>query len=138
MCITMHHNDAMTSPPTLDKVRVTVPVSPEVLDTFRRMAEASGMSVGKAMGEWLADTSDAASHMADLLSQARQAPRLVARELHAYAHGLTDETGKLLRDIRDKGRAPGVLARDARPAPGSPPSSNTGGKGRKVGGRGKP
>lgn len=97
-------------------VRVTVPVTPEVQEVFKRLAAASGMSVGKAMGEWLADTSDAAISMADLLEQARQQPKMVARQMHSYALGLTDLTTELLEGLSKRG------------ATVTPPVSNTGGK----------
>ena len=42
--------------------------------------------------------------MAEKLEQARAAPRIVAREMHAYALGLADETGALLEKVRQKGR----------------------------------
>ena len=42
--------------PDQKAIRVTVPVTPEVQAAFQRLAAASGMSTGKAMGEWLADT----------------------------------------------------------------------------------
>ena len=85
-------------------VRVTVPVRSDVLETFQRLAKAGSMSTGKAMGEWLADTSDAAQFMAQKMEQARAAPRIVAREMHAYALGLADETGALIERMREKGR----------------------------------
>lgn len=97
-------------------VRVTVPVTPEVQEIFRRLSEASGMSVGKAMGEWLSDTSDAAVSMADLLEKARQQPKMVAKQMHSYALGLTDLTADLLEGISKRGLTV------------TPPVSNTGGK----------
>lgn len=115
-------------------VRVTVPVRSDVLETFQRLAKAGSMSTGKAMGEWLADTSDAAQFMAQKMEQARAAPRIVAREMHAYALGLADETGALIDRMREKGRearqrgatsgAPG----DGATGPTPSPSCNTGGK----------
>lgn len=88
----------------LPRVRVTVPVTEQVRETFQRMAKAGGMSTGRAMGEWLADTVDAAQFMAEKMEQARAAPRIVAHEMHAYALGLTDETSELLERVREKGR----------------------------------
>ena len=92
------------------------------------------MSTGRAMGEWLADTLDAATFMASTMEKARAAPKLVAQELHAYALGLGDETGALLERMREKGREaqpvgtacsgakPGQTGREAR----TTPPSNTG------------
>lgn len=99
----------MRTPPTppdeSQNVRMTVTVTPEVRDAFQRLAKAASMSVGRAMGDWLGDTVDAAQFMAETMEKARAAPRLVAQELHAYALGLGDETGALLKQLAEKGRA---------------------------------
>lgn len=127
----MNHMKTTTPPKS---IRLTIPVSPEVHETFTRIAEATGTPVGRAMGEWLGDTLDAAQHVAQLVSEARAAPRKVAQQLHAYAHGLTDETGQLLDRIRKdpstRAGRPGTRSGPAGAAavPGSPPSCNTGGK----------
>ena len=80
------------------------------------------------MGEWLADTIDAAQFMAETMEKARAAPKLVAQELHAYALGLGDETGELLKRMREKGRTAAMpeAAGSARRPPGPTPPSNTG------------
>lgn len=98
-----------------ETIRVTVPVSKEVQEVFKRIAEASGSSVGRSMGDWLADTMEAAATMADLMERARKQPLLVARELHSYALGVTDLTAEVIDQIR-------------RPQPVTPPVGNTGGK----------
>lgn len=114
--------DSKAEAPT---VRVTVPVRQDVLETFQRLAKAGSISTGRAMGEWLADTIEAAEFMAEKMEQARAAPRIVAREMHAYALGLADETGALIDRVREKGqaeRAQGQRLRDRAPAPeGSTP-----------------
>lgn len=124
----MHHMKT-TTPPTKD-IRLTIPVTPEVHAAFTRISNASGMPVGRAMAEWLGDTLEAAEYLADMLEKARAAPRLVAQELHAYAHGLTDETGALLQRIREEGKRAGRSRTRSGPADPafSPPSCNTGGK----------
>lgn len=112
------------------RVRVTVPVSPEALEAFQKIAKATGMSVGRAMGEWLDDTLDAAQFMGQTVEKAREAPRVVARELHAYALGLGDMTRDLLDDLAAKGRQTDgqrdAAAPSGRPAAGPTPPSNTG------------
>ena len=120
----------MLYPPTLKKpVRLTIPVSPEVHEAFQRLAKVGNMSTGRAMGEWLADTLDAANFMATTMEKARAAPKLVAQELHAYALGLGDETGALIERMREKGRetaAVGVPAQRGHSAAGArttPPSN---------------
>lgn len=127
----MHHMNTPTSPKS---IRLTIPVTPEVHETFARIAEATGTPIGRAMGEWLGDTLDAAQYVATLVSEARAAPRKVAQQLHAYAHGLTDETGDLLRRIRQDPTTRAGRASMRSVPPGSsavvvsPPSCNTGGK----------
>jgi hypothetical protein len=68
------------------------------------------------MASWLLDTLDAAEYMAQKMDSARQSPRIVARELHSYAAGLS-----LAADA--------VISRAQEGKQGvTPPSSNTGGK----------
>jgi hypothetical protein len=85
------------------------------------------------MGEWLGDTLEAAEFMASTMEKARAAPKMVARELHAYALGMADETAELMAKIKGGRLVAGPDAAAAVPATGrpavvSPPSSNTGGK----------
>lgn len=112
--------------------RVSVPVAPDVLETFKRLGKAGNMSTGAAIAEWLADTVEAAEFMALKMEQARAAPKVVMREMHAYALGLADETGEMMRKITEKGASDRAAAgkRSAAQlveAP-NPPSCNTGGK----------
>jgi len=124
----MLHMTKTLSPPTKPP-RVSVPVSDEVLVTFKRLAKAGNMSTGAAIAEWLADTVEAAEFMATKMEQARAAPKVVMREMHAYALGLADETGELMRTMAEKGEADRARSRAQRPATGQrPPSCNTGGK----------
>lgn len=109
--------DCITMTATKQKtIRVTVPVTPEVQEVFKRLSAVSGVSMGKAMGDWLADTSEGAVAMADLMDKARQQPKLVASQLHGYALGLTDMTSELLEALRKPSEAL------------TPPVGNTGGK----------
>lgn len=134
------------------QVRVTVPVAPDVLEAFQRLASVSGMSTGKAMGEWLSDTMDGVRMMTDLLEKAKQAPKLAARELYAYAQGLTGLTSDLIDEVRESSRIGRSKAGEGAPLAGksapalertkdvlerakrrsgsasTPPVSNTGGK----------
>lgn len=126
-------NTPLLTPPSLSepdtpRVRVTVPVTQEVLETFQRMAKASGLSVGRAMGDWLGDTIEAAAFMTQTMEKARAAPRIVAQELHAYALGLGDETQALLHKLRQEGRGRVRLPQADAPAPGTPRPVIRGGK----------
>ena len=118
--------------PTQEKpktIRLTIPVSAEAHAAFTRISKATGMPVGRAMAEWMDDTLDAAQYLAETLEKAREAPRLVAQQLHAYALGVADETGQLLKQVREGSRARDSRAQPGEPVVGSiPPSCNTGGK----------
>lgn len=116
-------------PPPSKSVRVTVPVSEEVHEVFKRLARAGNMSTGKAMGEWLKDTVEAAELMASTMERARAAPKIVTAELHAMMLGMTEQT----KELADRFSKMGSAARSASgsaaaPRGAIPPSSNTGGK----------
>ena len=130
-------------PPTPKKpVRTTITVDADVLEVFQRLASVTGMSQSKAIGEWLADTVDAAATMADLMQKARDQPKLVAAELRGYALGLSDLTADLLEQVKGKKGVPGADGKRSAAAPGkpfpggvrelfdglTPPVGNTGGK----------
>ena len=133
----------MTTPKS---IRLTITVTPEVHAAFDRLAKASGMSMSRCMGEWLGDTLDAIEYTATLVEKARAAPKMVMKEVHAYALGLADETGAVLKALRENSdlasipsasevvkaaRAGGVTApggRADRSGGPVPPSCNTGGK----------
>lgn len=71
-------------------------MSPEVLGIFQRLAKAGSMSTGRAMGEWLTDTVEAAELMASTMERARAAPKIVTAEIHAMLLGMTDQTKELM------------------------------------------
>lgn len=121
-----------------DRIRLTITVTPEVHETFSRMADAAGISLGRCMGDWLADTLDGAQFVAQKMEEAKRMPKTVMREMQAMAAGLHEAISEEVG--RGGGRAGGLAAR----APGktadiaaeliersrgkAPPSSNTGGK----------
>lgn len=109
-------------------VRVTVPVRPEVLAAFQRLAAAQGVSTGKAMGEWLGDTLEAVEAMTAMLEKARKAPKLAALEIHSYALGLTDLTTDLLEHVRVRSAMGGKRSATGADRTLTPPVGNTGGK----------
>lgn len=115
-----------------DRIRLTISVTPEVHAVFATMAEASGMSLGKCMGDWLADTAEGAQFVALKMQEARKAPKTVMREFQAMARGLVVEVDATVEAIRKKslaeGRAAKAEPRRAAHGQASPPSSNTGGK----------
>jgi hypothetical protein len=128
------HMDTKLSPPS--SIRLTIPVDSDVHAIFQRLAKAGNMSTGRAMGEWLKDTVEAAELMASTMERARAAPKIVTAELHAMMLGMVDQTKELSDKYRKfKGPLDGaesVSASGAKPprhaAAPIPPSCNTGGK----------
>lgn len=117
-----------------DRIRLTITVTPEVHEVFSRIAAAGGMSLGRTMGEWLADTVDGAQFVAAQMEKAKKAPVTVMREMQAMMHGAQGEVAELLETLRTERATAGpesaargvAVARVA-------PSSNTGRKGTKPG-----
>jgi hypothetical protein len=117
-----------TLPPS-PEVRLTIPVSADVHEAFKRISNAGNMPVGRAMGEWLADTLEAAQFMASKMEEARIAPRLVAQELHSYALGLQEMTSETLAAVRRDARAAQAVRASAETVKAlTTPLSNTGGE----------
>lgn len=136
----MQHMTKTLSPPSKPP-RVSVPVSGETLEVFKRLAKASNQSTGTAIAEWLSDTVEAAELMASTMERARAAPKIVTAELHAMMLGMAEQT-KELQDKYSKfkgsfddgatGRASGQAGAGTNARTGAkppiPPSCNTGGK----------
>lgn len=102
--------------------RITIVISPETEEVYKRMAKAGGLSVGKCIGEWLSDTADAALFTSAKMEEARSAPTLVLNQLMAINARAQDEllaAKNEVRGVRDS--KPSAAARGL-----SPPSSNTG------------
>lgn len=113
-----------------DRIRLTISVTPEVHEVFSRMAETSGMSLGKCMGDWLTDTIEGAQFVATKMAEARSAPKTVMREFQAMTRGLVDEVDSAVDQLRKGGwqmpaRGGGAGTGGKRPA-ALPPSSPTG------------
>jgi len=108
-----------TPEPTAERIRLTITVTPEVHAVFTRMAEASNVSLGRAMGDWLAETSEAADMMAKLMSEARAAPKQVMRQLQGMALGLVDMTEETLENMRAGKGKPSARVAGAVPVAGA-------------------
>jgi hypothetical protein len=113
---------ASPPPPTTERIRLTISVTPETHAIFVSMAEASGQSLGRCIGDWLEDTAEGAQFVAKKMVEARAAPKTVMREMHSFAQGLLSEVAQAQENMR--------LGAGAAALPGrlAPPSSNTGGK----------
>ena len=108
-----------------ERIRLTISVTPEVHEVFTRMADSAGVSLGRCMGDWLADTIEGAQFVAAKMAEARQAPKTVMREMQAAAKGLHVEALATTEHMRAVGWRSGSRGAAAPPLP---PSSNTGGK----------
>jgi hypothetical protein len=87
-----------------NRVRTTITIDPEVLEIFKRMAASARISVGRAIGDWCADTADGAQFVAAKMEQARKEPQLVMREMQASAAGLLAEIEQAGREVAEARR----------------------------------
>lgn len=86
-----------------DRIRTTISLDPAVHAIFVTMAEASGTSVSRCMGDWLADTAEGAQFVAGKMQEARRAPKTVMREMQAMTAGLQDLFSAEIGQGRRKG-----------------------------------
>jgi hypothetical protein len=138
----MHH---MNTLPTSKSVRVTVPVTPEVLALFQRLSLAAGKSVGRLMGEWLDETREGLEPMIEIMLNFKKAPKEAVKALQLHAISINDMAAEAVKDamlLRSDG-APDIGRKRSATVSGAsadfigkrgltPPSSNTGGKGTKT------
>jgi hypothetical protein len=59
----------------IERTRLTITIENEALQAFREMADAAGISLGKTIGDWCADTVEGAKFTTAKLIEARNAPR---------------------------------------------------------------
>lgn len=109
----------MTKPPSPERIRLTITVTPEVHAAFKRMAEVSGMSIGRAMGDWLGDTLEGVEMITGQLAKARQAPRQVVAEMRQLSLGAVDMADEILDGLRS-GRLVMPPEKVSRARPGAP------------------
>ena len=115
-CITLHHLGVVMS----EVIRTTVPVPVAVHQAFKRLADAQGISLGRAMSNWLTDTADTAEMVAAQMVKAKAEPVRVLRELQLMAEGSVDTAGSLIERMR--------AMEKQLSDPLYPPLCNTGGK----------
>jgi len=130
-----------------DRIRTTISLDPEVHAIFVTMAEASGTSVSRCMGDWLADTAEGAQFVASKMLEARRAPKTVMREMQAMSRGLVAEIDDQVAAIRHRSlqdtrptqaelrRTGGRKALGAVEPPSSPTGVKSPGKGKSQGGK---
>ena len=127
----------MNTPTTSKMIRVSVPVSPEVLARFRRLGKVAGQSVAKAMSEWLEETQTGLDPMIDILEKHKRAPFEAIKRLQFYSQALDNTTRELFDKVATMGPTDATVAAAADAARQAvqsaklaltPPSCNTGGK----------
>ena len=116
-CIKLHHFGGLL---VSENIRTTVPVKPEVHAAFKRLADVQGVSLGRAIGDWLSDTFEAAEMVTAKMQKAKSDPVRVIRELQLLAEGSIDTASGLIDSLR--------LMEKQLPDPLYPPLCNTGGK----------
>ena len=130
----MVQNGAPLTPPHLamsERIRFTIAVESEVYDAFADLAESSGQSLSRCIGDWLRDTAEAAQITTIKVNEVRAAPQAITRAFvdMMAREALSPAVQAALGGMR--GGAPRVGAvgtRSGGTAAVSPPSSNTGGK----------
>lgn len=109
-----------------DRIRTTISLDPEVYAIFVAMAESSGLSVSRCMGDWLADTAEGAQFVAMKMREARNAPKTVMREMQATVHGLAESLNEQAEEMRRRERQGRAAAVSGAAPAALPPLSPTG------------
>lgn len=105
-----------------ERIRTTISIPQEAYEIFKQMADVSGSSVSRCMGDWLAETAEGAQHVSMQLQRAREVSKRGIKELHATLKG--DQMHSMEEAAppqRDSDRRPPSAA-----AVPLAPSSNTG------------
>lgn len=106
-----------------DRIRTTISLPQDVYEVFKQMADVSGTSVSRCMGDWLAETAEGAQHVSMQLQRAREVSKRGIKELHAALRS-GDSVDVLTRD--EAGPEDVRRTSDARPPAPPTPYSNTG------------
>jgi hypothetical protein len=106
----------MKTPPP-KTTRVSVPVTPEVLAKFQRFSEASGLSLGKSIGDWLKDTVAGLDAMTEILESHKRKPAEAIAKLHGLSATLQAVSEEAMQNMRKPPRREGApLAGEGRAA----------------------
>lgn len=106
-----------------ERVRFTIAVDADVYEAFADLAEVSGVSMSRCIGDWLRDTAEAAQMTTIKLNEVRRTPQ---EALQAFIRdAMVPGMAKIMEQERLRR---GALPRGTSQAQPAPPSSNTGGK----------
>lgn len=110
----------MKTPPTSKTYRISVPLTPEVLAKFQRFSDASGLSLGKSIGDWLRDTVSGLDAMTEILEMHKRAPAEAISKIQGLATSLQAVSEEAIANMRKTAPAP-ARARRKGPAGKEPP-----------------
>ena len=112
----------MKTTPTSKTYRISVPLTPEVLAKFQRFSDASGLSLGKSIGDWLRDTVAGLDAMTEILEAHKRAPAEAISKLQGLATSLQAVSEEAMANMRKTAPAPApARARRKGPAGKEPP-----------------
>lgn len=93
----------------MSKIRTTISVDSEALDVYRHMAQVTGRSLSATLGDWLAETADAAGVVTQAMVKAKKSPTRAMRDLQRYAEGvetqLTELQGQMRQELKQEDTA---------------------------------
>ena len=112
----MHHMTNKTPTPTKKKriqpTRLSVPLSPQLLQAFSTLAKVEGRGTGAAVAEWLEGQAESVLFIAKQLQEVKTKPRAVMGALHSYAVAMSEETGKTMYQMAMEGEPAASEAKD--------------------------
>jgi hypothetical protein len=71
----------------MERIRTTVSLPVNTLNTFKKMAEVSGISMARCVSGWLEDTTPAAEAALSQLMEVRNRPRLILEQMINQSQG---------------------------------------------------
>lgn len=110
----------------MPKVRTTVTIDEEALAVYRQLAETLGVSLTRAIGGWLEESTDAAQMVALNVRAAKESPAKALREISrtmAFAEGQASELQREVRQLLKKANGHAAGGKRGGGAPASPPAS---------------
>ena len=118
----VNHSEPDITPPTMttDRIRTTVSIPADAYDVFVIMAKTQRVSIGRCIGDWLADTAEGAQFVTHKMAQMRRAPTESMKELHdtivAEIEQFPAKVPKSPRPSNTGGKSPSpVAAKKAKP-----------------------
>ena len=102
----------MLSPPS-KTIRVSVPLTPEILEKYQRFSEVSGRSLARSISDWLRDTAQGLDAMTEILETHQRKPIEAMAKLQTLATSLQVMSEQTIETMRT---APSPLGEGVPPA----------------------